>query len=368
MAMIDTRRWSPVARVQQPGGSDPPAGLSTPLGNRSLRVAALGLLGILTILGASSCGEFRFEEQEILFRCDSWGDRLELLILTQGLGARDPWAETSPPEDPESKRREDLGRARRALEPMAEGRRRLVLLDPMFDFDLDGDSGPETEGEALDAELERRVRAFVNGIEVLDAGLFLDESRRLGLFQRVRIQGIGDGIALLNEACCFGIRHNLETWVHETGRSEMEYVAERYPFLDEASRALYLAKAHADEPWVRLEGDRIVLDLPVSRDSAIRLLSRASQAAAEQEAQGKLQGLVLLASLLRHVEDLELGEGGLRLVLAPGPDGSFALRIRHPAGESQALRDLMVGRGAAPVAEDLDLKELRGTLGGAQGL
>ena len=46
MAMIDTRRWSP---------------------------AALGLLGILTLLGASSCGEFRFEEQEILIRCDSGG-------------------------------------------------------------------------------------------------------------------------------------------------------------------------------------------------------------------------------------------------------------------------------------------------------
>lgn len=180
------------------------------------------------------------------------------------------------------------------------------------DLDLDSDDRIPEHLVAL--------RAFLAGIRLESHGIYIDKDGRLCGYQRFVFDGIEKALAALNAA----ISESIQDLAKES-KLEQE-------FGNLETGKLWLARAHGTEPWVRLEGDELVLDVPMP-DAHWNSMQSDWLQTLVAKGDSKCEQLSLFAQAAAHLRGLERRDQ--RLILRFGtPDGPhFELHYRNPKPE-----------------------------------
>jgi hypothetical protein len=144
--------------------------------------------------------------------------------------------------------------------------------------------------------------------KVRERGLYAGEQGDLGLWRVTDFAPAADVFAAINSLVSESVLEQLSTPPTE---GEEEFALWRDP----QSRELWLARARAGGPWVSTDGDRLVVDLPISPEGAAPALRQIVQESEDEE----------IRWFLAKVWRTEITAGGVRLWLgtADGPTLHF---------------------------------------------
>jgi len=201
----------------------------------------LALAATLPFLTTCCDSAYRIEQGEILLRYRSKDDSLLVLEVEQGIGGT-------------------ADKAADALQDALKGHR---LYPPeggfiSLDFDKPHTVEPGEEQEHADfLELARSVH-------VVDARVFLDDQGRLSFLRLTRIANFHRVLELVN---AWTNREN--AGVYDTARP----FEPRYPVFDEQTRDAFRAASASGHAWLHVEGEALVLDVPMTPTNAAQCLA-----------------------------------------------------------------------------------------------
>ena len=263
------------------------------------RAACAGLLALVS----SACATYGFVRQDIGLRHDPESDVLEVLVVSQGLLEHSFASAESIAED-------------------AAGARHVILFGWPFEFDL-----PELEHQVASSRhpLAPRTLALLEGIEVVDSGVFGPQEGPFSLYQRVSIPRASELLALINET--------LNTASLEEG--EAADYAERF---GAASGELLLEHAQAGRSWAAFDAGALVVRIPMSPAGGAR--------AVQQLAKSPDASLKPLAAALT---ELALADGVATFTF--GPDDGGWIRVRPVPERKSGAKPLAAPAGLAFSAE-----------------
>ncbi len=244
------------------------------------------ILAALALLTATSCSSYRSTESETLVRFVPKDNVLLLLEIEHGIEAEG---------DSPAAIQIAVGALRAAhggarIYPPGGG---LLTLD--FDKVEDG----------MEAERAAAFRELADAVHVEDRGLFLDEQGRLSFFRLTRVERFDRVLVLVNE------------WFNrEAGGTDKDARPFRpeFPIYDEASWKLVRAAIGSGHRWLSVEGDAIVLDIPMTEASAALCLAELVSESRKDKDLTALQFFEQLTSL--EVRD---GHARLRFCGEPKP-------------------------------------------------
>lgn len=208
-------------------------------------MARLRWIVLLAAALLASCRAFEFESQQVLLRYSAESDALDVLLVYRGVGANT--------HDHVENHAEQIAR-------VVQGRRHFIVLDWMFDIDLEGVLEKELDPED---GLAQRFRLFSAGIEVLGTSLVQDPQHRLCLLQRVRIDAASTGLRMTDE---FVNRWVLEEEQRTPGRWAKTFAD------DPRVAELWLVHARANAPWARFDDVDLVVSFPTTPKQAASTL------------------------------------------------------------------------------------------------
>jgi len=228
---------------------------------------------------------------------------------------------------------EATSRAVGIIERVLQGARLLPPKGGLISLDFDAEQAEiELKQDAdLDRD-ERRRLPLIRACRVEKAGLFLDEQERLCLYQLWRLGPAAPILAWINE--------KISRDLLEEEKPDRPFEA-RFPFLDEASWRLALAKACASGAWIRIEDGALVLELPMTQECAAKcMLALADEGALLDDDR----------ALLRGATGLQVSDDRLVIRFGPGPEGWLKPPGSDPRGAYdprflEAVRDkgLVIG-------------------------
>jgi len=280
-------------------------------------------LATALLFAAPSCfpaPDFEAASTELHLRHVPGEDLLELLEIHRGIVAADD------------------ERAADALERLTGGWRRFPARGGWL-FVVDLDETTDLGGEAPEErEFLARLLGSLEGLSVEHAGLLLDDRGRPCFYRSLRLRGAERALALLNEAVALTVR-----------RAEEEDFAR----LDGETRRRLRAAAGSEHEWLRFSDAAVVLEVPMTPESAARALGAfVTNAALSDE----------LAGAARHLERLEVDEDGAALTFAPGDDGWFRFDVEAFDGAvDQGLVAAIEARASA-LEDAPSLAEVRASL------
>ncbi len=281
-------------------------------------------LALVALPALSSCSSsFGFSEMEIDLRSLPGKDGVALLLVERGIyGKREVAVE--------------------ALRRMLEGQRMLPPEGGFISFDFE----KEQKELALkpSASLKPEDGAyldFLHGSRVQKTGLFLDEKGRLCLFQLWRFAKPEYVVDWFNR--------NTNKDLVEKGDRGQSFVP-GFPYFDEVSWKRAIARAREGWSWIRLEDREILVDVPITRESAAECLRGLLQ----QEDLRKSVG-----TLLGSVSSLDVEEDRTRIHFVPDASGWYR-PIRSPDegkyqdGLLEAVKASDLPMSPAPTLEAMD--------------
>ncbi len=184
----------------------------------------------------ASCSQIRVCRRELWVRNDERRDQLDLLILSEGVGA----------EDKDDSHALDL--ARRTLDG-----RKIVDLPEWPEFDLDElATDPD---EDLSAEDRLLLQEIVSGIQLQWVQAYVDEKGRLSWAQHFRVRGAQKTLDALNRY--------LRLVARESDEGE--------DLLEIAQARRYREASESDWEFVRFEGAQLRIRLPLIDSKAWEL-------------------------------------------------------------------------------------------------
>lgn len=229
--------------------------------------------------GLAACS-FDFREQSVELRHLAEADALELRLAYFGLAHGD----AKPSE------------AARTLARIGGGGRRFVLGGWPFELDLDR----PLEADAAEVPAFRDMHAWLQDMEVLDAGLFRDGDGDYGAWQVLRFPGATLGLGRLNAA------------IDEFVLSELKDA----PLGDPQLAPRFRAAAEAGQRWVALADGALRISFPTSPRGNAGLL----RDLADEES----------APFVAPLSELAVEAGFATLTFEPSADGSIAFRFPKP--------------------------------------
>ena len=281
------------------------------------------LIAILTSFLISGC-VIRVAEQEVLFRHDAAADALDLLLIYRGVAATD---------DKES----TLEDAMKIAYDVLDGRRIFYVGALFMAEDLDEilekiERPGADETDAMEPGERAALTSVIDSVSVEDVDVFLDEHQRLSAYQLYRIENVSGLLDWINSSISRAVNDSAEG-----GR-----LAEDLPLLDPSTRELWASRAQSGQPWIVIDDDLIVIDLPMTIESFQRVQAELIDAVTQSE---EVSGAALVGQYLAHLRDLEVADD--RIVLRFGaPGGVYRLTATETREEREgdsrlldALRD-----------------------------
>lgn len=209
------------------------------------------------------------------------------------------------------------GIASNAPEPAVDGLRSVLAGRRVYppeggwiSLDLDDLPTPVSDGEP--AAL-RDLREFAGAVHVERSFLCVDEQGRLSLFRTTRVDHFRRQLEIVDA-----------WWNRERAKDAPAPFAPTFPFLDRESNEMSRSAFASGHPWLSIDGDAVVLDVPMTSGNAARCLSVVAGAG------GKVDPG--LSQLLEQVTRLEVRDGHVRLAF--GPEAPHVFRfpntIRQP--------------------------------------
>lgn len=226
-----------------------------------------------------------------------------------------------------------------ALGSLLRGKRTFPPAGGWLSFDFD-----EEQKELEDSAARRgdeAYREFLGATRVEQAGLFEDENGRVSLFQLWR----------------FAKPEHIFDWINEQKNKDLLEKASSgkpfepsFPLLDPASWDRAVAWAREDGKWVRLDGDTILIDLPITRECAMKSCQEVLQVKDLRES---------FAPILLAASSLEIGDERTRLRFSGEASGWFrSIRWTHSGeydpGLHEALKVARIPVGPAPKLSDME--------------
>lgn len=208
------------------------------------RLTTLVLAG-LALLGVTSCSSYRVREHETIVRFVPEDDVAYVLEVDCGIEATSDDA--------------SIAQAVDALRSAASGRRRYPAEGGLFSVDFDDPENFVTP-DGVGAAEYREVAAAVS---VEASGLYLDDRGRLSFYRLTRIDRCGRLLELVT------------AWIRRQGASaeeDAQTFVPSFPYFDEASWKMARASLEAGHRWLSIEGDCLVLDLPMTEANAASCL------------------------------------------------------------------------------------------------
>lgn len=252
----------------------------------------------------SACAPIRFSVQEVLLRHDPSADTLDVLILYDGVQVA-----------PQNEDKDEMAVAQRFVTRVTVGGRELMLVDWPFHFDLD-DIQKDASDDVHDEKdpwtsWQREGLECLGTIRVVSSGFYAGDQGRPSAHQRFRIEKASRLIGLIDRS--------LPIWIDEyvhAGSLEKEL-----PFLDAKSRDAWVELAKHRTRWFALRDGAIEIDLPMTSESAVKLLATVFEEGADDPISARI-----IASLTVPLSELHIAEGRLRIALHP-KGGVIRLRI-----------------------------------------
>lgn len=252
---------------------------------RSLGQVPARLLSLACL--ASACAPIHFTSQDVVLKHDQAHDVLDVLILYNEIER----GEGSSGDGAESKTDEFTA-------DLIRGKRHFMLFDWPFDIDLDRiKADPPMETGAW-AEWERECLARFDDVSVERSGFFRSEHGRLSLFQELRIKNVSRLVAVLDRA--LGLR--TEECVAAGNLEQL------LPCSDARTRELWADWAKKKSRWLTLESGVLRIDLPMSSQSAARLLAETTKECSHDKL-----GAALLACLLSPPTGISVTDERIRV-------------------------------------------------------
>ena len=250
----------------------------------------------LCLLALAACSPFHFDSQRLTLLHDESADTLDLLVTYSNVRADDP---------------KNHSAAGVNLQRIARGERYVLLLDWPFTFDVDAIVADEPEQEP---ELERRARRWLDGIEIVQAGAFVDDAGQPGVWQHVRMPQATELLQLANEAINADILR--EGWEVDDG--------EDVRWWDRETVDLLRAKAADRGSWIELTGGMLSITIPMTKASCARALALL----AEGPPEGSLPPWP--AELLRMLSGVTFDGHELVFEFGGGDAATLAWTFSHP--------------------------------------
>ena len=259
--------------------------------SQRLHVLALLLLLPVLTLGAAGCS-VAVRGQEVYLRASPRENSARLLVIYKGITAT-------------KTKKKTVQDAVEKLQPFLAGQRRVAMqgLWGTWDFETPSRKNPA-------------FAAAARCVELVDHGLFLDEQGQLCGFQELTFHDLHYFVNALNHALSRQVLLD-----HEQQLREAEAAVERgdepdapdcEPF-DAHSRELWLERARAGGTWFQLVDDELEVDLPMTRETALRMQ----------------------AFLIEHATQTDVEAGGLAHII--GQHAVYLRALEH-RNESLCLR------------------------------
>ena len=205
------------------------------------------VLFALALSWATSCAAYRVQEYETVVRFLPQEDAILMPEVEHGIEANS----TGPAP---------VRLAVEGLRSADEGRRRYPAAGGMLSVDFDDAESMQ----ALDLNRTAEFQEFAASVHVEDQGIFLDAGGRLSFFRLTRFEHCARLLELVNA----WIRREI-TDMDEASRAFMP----GFPFYDIESWNLALSAIESGHPLLSIEGDLVVLDVPMTSANAARCFS-----------------------------------------------------------------------------------------------
>lgn len=140
-------------------------------------------------------------------------------------------------------------------------------------------------------DLRAELLELAQGVRVVETSFFLDEREHVGLLRRWRIERFSRVVSWIDRAYSAGVR----------GEAHVE---------DDARTIELRAQWIATKRWyARIDGDRLVFDLPMSKERGAKVLATAAEGKGD------------FADLLSIAESVRITSDGTQFVVRAGADG-----------------------------------------------
>jgi hypothetical protein len=238
----------------------------------SLALASLAL-GLLL---ASCSSKFSYVGTECDVHYDAEADQLVVLEIEHGIyvGTTDK-----------------VGDALRTLDRAASGARVIPPDEGFIHVDLDAcEEKLRTGGSRPATAAELRAANYFPNIKVTQSGLFLDDAGQLSLYRMWTLSNFKAAIEVVNDT--------INATLTEHAGEPAAFVP-NFPVYDEATRDLQSARAKSGAAWLSIDKSALVLDLPMTRNSAARALAQLIENPSGPQVSG-------CAPILAHLSSLEI--------------------------------------------------------------
>lgn len=251
----------------------------------------------LVFFTAACESSFQVEEQHLFLRYVAKDDTLLMLEVEHGI--------TGSP-----------AKAVGAIQIALEGRRIYPPEGGFIHFDLDEvDEAVAPEQKESEADF----REFARHVKVAETCVFIDEDGRLSLLRLTRIEKFQRVVEVLNRTI------NRDMKPDEPFRP-------KFPIFDAETSKLVRAAVTGGHPWLRIEGEMIVLDVPMSQTNAAACLGSIAKRARDDPSSSDGDWLNQVSSLEvgKHNTLLRFGEEPKQVLRfswtsAQEPDGSAGI-------------------------------------------
>lgn len=277
-----------------------------------MSLRSLALATSVLVAAATSCDSaYRIERGEFLFRYTQKDDSLLALEVQHGISG-----------NPET--------AAAALARGVSGRRVYPCEGGFIKIDFDEqDSAVEPGKEQAHADFQE----FGKSVRVVDARVFVDDQGQLSFLRLTRISNFHRMLELVNAQMNRG---------HPYEGDPAKPFEPRYPVFDEETQNLFKAAYSSGHAWLRIEGDVIVLDAPMTGPNAARCLDWLVHEADRERTGDDPDWVGQMTSL-----EIAKGHALLRYGEAPKQVIRFEYKEKHKPADSAPIQEALKERGVA---------------------